>query len=78
MTIRWERESASAAPAKWRWHGQIRLASNVRLRTTTFLAVNAREIEQTETELASMIEELDASEFDLKGLAELKTLLEGG
>ena len=40
-------------------------------------ADNAREIQQTETELASMIEELDASEFDLQGLAELKTLLVG-
>lgn len=40
-------------------------------------ADNAREIEQTETALAGMIEELDANEFDLKGLAELKTLLAG-
>jgi len=40
-------------------------------------ADNAREIQQTETELAGMIEELDANEFDLKGLAELKTLLTG-
>ena len=40
-------------------------------------ADNAREIQQTETALAGMIEELDASEFDLKGLAELKTLLAG-
>lgn len=40
-------------------------------------ADNAREIRQTETELAGMIEELDANEFDLKGLAELKTLLVG-
>ncbi len=40
-------------------------------------ADNAREIQQTETELAGMIEELDANEFDLKGLAELKTLLAG-
>ena len=38
-------------------------------------ADNAREIQQTEIELAGMIEELDANEFDLKGLAELKTLL---
>lgn len=38
-------------------------------------ADNAREIKQTEIELAGMIEELDANEFDLKGLAELKTLL---
>lgn len=40
-------------------------------------ADNARDIQQTETELAGMIEELDANEFDLKGLAELKTLLTG-
>jgi type I restriction enzyme M protein len=40
-------------------------------------ADNAREIQQTESELAGMIEELDANEFDLKGLAELKFLLAG-
>ena len=40
-------------------------------------ADNAREIEQAETALADMIEELDANEFDSKGLAELKTLLAG-
>lgn len=40
-------------------------------------ADNAREIEQTESALAGMIEELDANEFDRKGLAELKTLLAG-
>ena len=40
-------------------------------------ADNAREIEQTETALAGMIGELDANEFDLKGLTELKTLLAG-
>lgn len=40
-------------------------------------ADNACEIQQTETELAGMIEELDANEFDLKGLAELKILLAG-
>lgn len=38
-------------------------------------ADNAREIQKTETALADMIAELDANEFDLKGLAELKTLL---
>lgn len=38
-------------------------------------ADNAREIQQAETELAAMIEDLDADEFDLQGLAELKTLL---
>ena len=40
-------------------------------------ADNARDIQQTETELAGMIEQLDANEFDLKGLAELKFLLAG-
>jgi type I restriction enzyme M protein len=40
-------------------------------------ADNACEIQQTETELASLIDELDGNEFDLKGLAELKTLLAG-
>lgn len=40
-------------------------------------ADNARDIKQTETVLAGMIEELDGNEFDLKGLAELKTLLVG-
>ena len=40
-------------------------------------AANAREIEQAEAALAGMIEELDGNEFDLKGLAELKTLLAG-
>ena len=41
-------------------------------------ADNAREIQQTETELAGMIDELDGNEFDMKGLAELKTLFGGG
>jgi type I restriction enzyme M protein len=40
-------------------------------------ADNAREIRQTEAELAGMIGDLDANEFDLKGLTELKTLLAG-
>ncbi len=40
-------------------------------------ADNARDIQQTETALADMIEELDGNEFDLKGLAELKSLLTG-
>lgn len=40
-------------------------------------ANNARDIQQTETELAGMIEELVGNEFDLKGLNELKTLLAG-
>lgn len=40
-------------------------------------AENAREIQQTETELAGMIDELEGNAFDLKGLAELKMLLAG-
>ncbi len=40
-------------------------------------ADNAREIQQAETELAGMIGDLDANEYDLQGLAELKTLLAG-
>lgn len=40
-------------------------------------ANNARDIQQTEATLAGMIEELDGDEFDLQGLAELKTLLAG-
>ncbi|QDT82455.1 type I restriction-modification system subunit M [Gimesia chilikensis] len=40
-------------------------------------ADNARKIQQTETELADMIDELDGDEFDMKGLAELKTFLGG-
>ena len=38
-------------------------------------ADNAREIQLSEIELAGLIDELDGNEFDLKGLAELKTLL---
>lgn len=40
-------------------------------------ADNAREIGQAENALAGMLDELDGSEFDLKGLAEFKTLLKG-
>jgi type I restriction enzyme M protein len=40
-------------------------------------ADNAREIQQIETELAGMIDELEGNEFDVKGLRELKTLLAG-
>lgn len=40
-------------------------------------ADNAREIEKTEIELATMIADLDASELDSRGLAELKNLLGG-
>ncbi len=40
-------------------------------------AENAREIQQTETELAGMIDELEGNAFDLQGLAELKMLLAG-
>ena len=38
-------------------------------------ADNAREIQQAENALAGMMDKLDGSDFDLKGLAELKTLL---
>ncbi|MBP8285459.1 MAG: type I restriction-modification system subunit M [Rhodoferax sp.] len=41
-------------------------------------ADNARDIRQTESALAGMIEDLDANAFDAKGLAELRTLLTGG
>ena len=40
-------------------------------------ADNARDIQKTESELAGMIGELEGNEFDLQGLAELKTLLAG-
>jgi type I restriction enzyme M protein len=40
-------------------------------------ADNARDIQQAETALAGMIDELDANPFDARGLAELKTLLTG-
>lgn len=40
-------------------------------------ADNAGEIQQTETELVGMIGELEANEFDRKGLVKLKTLLTG-
>lgn len=40
-------------------------------------ADNAREIQHTEAALAGMLGELDASEFDGKGIAELKSLLAG-
>ncbi|MDF1755875.1 MAG: type I restriction-modification system subunit M [Verrucomicrobiales bacterium] len=43
----------------------------------TTYADNAREIRETETELAGMIGELDGNEFDLKGLHELKDFLTG-
>ena len=38
-------------------------------------AANAREIQKIEAELAGMIADLDANEFDLKGLVEFKSLL---
>ena len=41
-------------------------------------ADNAREIQQTETELSGMIGQLEGNEFDMKGLAELTTFLGGG
>lgn len=40
-------------------------------------ADNARAIRETESSLADMIDTLEGSEFDLKGLDELKTLLKG-
>lgn len=40
-------------------------------------ADNARNIRQAESALAGMLDELGGNEFDLKGLAELKTLLVG-
>jgi len=40
-------------------------------------ADNAREIQQTETELAGMMDELVGNEFDMKGLAELTSLFGG-
>lgn len=41
-------------------------------------ADNARDIRRAEEALACMLRELDGSEFDLKGIEELKTLLAGG
>lgn len=40
-------------------------------------ADNARDIQQAEDALGSMLAELDGGEFDLKGIEELKTLLAG-
>lgn len=40
-------------------------------------ADNARAIAETEQELASMMDELTGGEFDLKGIAELQSLLQG-
>lgn len=40
-------------------------------------AANARDIRQAENSLAGMLKELSGSEFDIKGLAELRTLLAG-
>lgn len=40
-------------------------------------AANARDIEGSETALASMLGELDGGEFDLRGIAELRSLLAG-
>jgi type I restriction enzyme M protein len=40
-------------------------------------AANAREIQQAESNLADLIDQLDADEFDIAGLTELKTLLHG-
>ena len=41
----------------------------------TTYADNAREIQETESELAGMIDELEGNEFDVKGLMELKNFL---
>ena len=43
---------------------------------TTFAEVE-RQIEETEKELSSMMDELEGSEFDLLGLQEFKKLLGG-
>ena len=43
---------------------------------TTFMDIE-NEIHETEKQLVKMIEELDGSEYDLKGLGELKALLMG-
>ena len=43
---------------------------------TTYLDLDT-EIRKTEESLASMIDELEADEFDKKGLAELQKLLRG-
>lgn len=40
-------------------------------------AENARDIQQAETTLAEMIDEMSGTDFDLKGLAELKNILVG-
>jgi len=40
-------------------------------------ADNAREIKQTESSLANLIDELDGNPFDMQGLAEFKTFLKG-
>ena len=43
---------------------------------TTYSEVETQ-ISKTEAQLAAMIDGLDGSEFDLKGLSEFKTLLTG-
>ena len=43
---------------------------------TTFMDIE-NEIHETEKQLVKMIDELDGSEYDLKGLGELKALLMG-
>lgn len=53
-----------------------KLQSLVRKYEVTY-AENARGIQQAETALAGLIDELEGNEFDLKGLAELKSLLRG-
>lgn len=57
--------------------GLIRKLDALVLKYEITYADNAREIAQVEAALAGMIGELDANEFDSKGLAELKALLTG-
>ena len=57
-----------------RWlshHGNVRKCYE-----TTFADVE-NQIEETEKSLSSMIDDLEGSEFDMLGLAELKKLLGG-
>ena len=53
-----------------------KLAALVEKYRITF-AANARNIQQIESDLAGMLDDLNGNKFDLKGLAELKTLLTG-
>ena len=51
--------------------------SNLAQKYATTLNDLESEIERTEKEFSSMLDELTGSEFDMKGLAELKNLLRG-